>query len=116
MGWWHILELAGATILIVIGALAMGWFKILKETNALLKEQNAELREQNDQLKTDNREWIEKHVENEKRIAQLQGQVDTLTKIPLNAINGNLSDIKKSNKSILDILKTSNIMVQTKGA
>ncbi|UOF78700.1 cell division protein zapB [Caudoviricetes sp.] len=116
MGLTETIELAGVAVFFLIGVLAMGWFRVLKETNTLLKEQNEELRTQNAALKGENKEWVGKHVENEKRIAQLQGQIDTLTKIPLDAINTNLTGIKKSNGDILAILKRSKVTVIAEGA
>lgn len=92
-----IIELAGFVIFTGVGIIGSSWLKILKETNALLKEQN-------DELKADNKEWQKKHVENERAIANLQGQLDTLKDIPLQQIAASLESISNSNAKILSAL------------
>lgn len=86
-----------------------GWFELMGGTNKLLREQNTELRSQNKMLRdkltaaesqhlADKEEATKKHLQNEKKISQLQGQIDTLTKIPLNGINHAIDEISKTNK------------------
>jgi len=87
-----------AIVFMGVGGLAMGWFKILKETNALLKEQNLE-------LKADNKEWQAKHTLNSEAIANLQGQLDTLKDVPLKDIALSLENISKTNAKILNQLE-----------
>lgn len=92
------IEAALTVVFIGIGGMAMGWFKILKETNALLKEQNEE-------LKTDNKQWQQKHIENERAIAKLQGQVDTLQNIPLVEISAHMRDQTKFMKEVFKFMQ-----------
>ena len=93
-----IIEAGLAFVFIIVGGLAMGWFKILKETNALLREQNAE-------LKTDNKQWEKKHADNEKAIANLQGQLDTIKNVPLQAIAMHMKQQTEVNEQILKFMK-----------
>lgn len=93
-----IIEAGLALVFIIVGGLAMGWFKILKETNALLREQNIE-------LKADNKEWEKKHAQNEKAIANLQGQLDTIKNVPLQAIAMHMKQQSQVNEEILRFLK-----------
>jgi predicted nuclease with TOPRIM domain len=102
----YLIPLSGvATIAIGVGA--AGWYKILKETNALLKEQNAE-------LKIANAELTEKHEENLAQLNSMQGQLDVLKSIPLVNIDTTLKQIStlnqslaKSNSKILETLESS---------
>lgn len=94
MGYKEFVEAGILIVFMGVGGLAMGWFKILKETNKLLKEQNEELR-------NDNKEWQQKHIQNEKAIANLQGQLDTIKDIPLQNIALSLESINDTNKKIL---------------
>lgn len=80
MNWLQITEAIGLVIFVSVGVLAFGWFKILKETNQLLKDQNVE-------LKSDNKMWQQKHEDNVKAIAKLQGEVDTMKNVPLTEIS-----------------------------
>ena len=80
-------QIAAPIIFAVLGVFFFGWLKILKETNALLRAQNEE-------LKADNKEWQQKHIENEKAISNLQGQIDIIKNIPLQSIDQTLKDIK----------------------
>ena len=90
----YLIPLSGvATIAIGVGA--AGWYKILKETNALLKEQNAE-------LKAANKDLWDKQVESQKLMASLQGQIDILKSIPLVNIDTTLKQISTFNKSLAD--------------
>jgi hypothetical protein len=93
------IEIAGIMIFVVFGVFGAGWYKIVNETNKLLKEQNEELKNQNEALKADNKEWIAKHVANEKAIATLQGKIETLTSIPIKEINQSLKELNASNKA-----------------
>lgn len=92
---------------ILIGGFSFGWFRILKQTNTLLKEQNIELKNQNEHLRAED-------IENKKDIATLKGQIDTLTKIPLQAIDSSLKALSDatiasaaSNDKIFKILEKS---------
>lgn len=92
------IEIIGAAVFILIGTLAGGWYRILKETNKLLKEQNEELKKQNESLKEENKDLLLKHIENEKAIAELSGKIQTLTIIPMHEINESLKELNTSNK------------------
>lgn len=92
------IEAALTVVFIGVGGMAMGWFKILKETNALLKEQNEE-------LKLDNKQWQQKHSDNEKAIAKLQGQVDTLQNIPLAEISSHMKVQTEFMKEVFEFMK-----------
>lgn len=118
-----ILVIGGILIVGLIGKRA-GWFKIISGTNQLLREQNQELRNQNIFLKgqlendkhqhnLDKKDWAVRHSESLTEIAKLQGKVDTLTAIPLKAIDESLKELLKStkdnvesNKGILEQLKS----------
>lgn len=49
----------------------------------------------------------EQHLENQKAIANLEGQLATYKEIPLKSIAGSLEQLTESNKSILETLKGS---------
>lgn len=98
MGIKDYIEAGFAIMFIGMGGIAMGWFKILKETNALLKEQNVE-------LKADNKEWQAKHAQNEKAIAKMQGQLDMLKNIPLVEISKHMSEQTKFMQEVFKFMK-----------
>ena len=99
MNIFQYIEIAGLVLFVVCGVFGAGWYKIVNETNKLLKEQNEELRTQNEALKKDNKEWIQKHVANEKAIATLEGKIETLTSVPIREINKSLKELNESNKA-----------------
>lgn len=99
MGWKELIEAGLTFVFIIVGGLSFGWFRILKETNQLLKDQNAE-------LKLDNKEWQQKHAENEKAIAKLQGQIDSIKDIPLRQINNHMEQQTQINKQILTFMQS----------
>lgn len=82
-------------VFVVIGIFFFGWFKILKETNNLLKEQNTE-------LKIANKELLNKHTENVKQLASMQGQIDVLKSIPLVNIDTTLQKLSEFDKVLAD--------------
>lgn len=82
-------------VFVVVGILFFGWFKIVKETNALLREQNNE-------LKIANKELLDKHAENVAKLGSLQGQIDVLKSIPLVNIDTTLKEISKFNQSLAE--------------
>lgn len=92
------IEIIGAAVFILVGVLAGGWYRILKETNKLLREQNDELKKQNDALKEENKEWLAKHIQNEKAISELNGKIHTLTTVPMADIAQSLKELNISNK------------------
>ena len=106
------------SIFVAFVAKRAGWFKIIGGTNALLREQNQELRNQNELLRekitdmenqhdAETKDWHNKHLENTKEIAKLQGKIDTLTSIPLKKIDESLSTIVETNGKILEHLSAS---------
>jgi len=99
MDWVKFVEAAGLVVFIGVGVLAFGWFKILKETNALLKEQNTE-------LKADNKEWQAKHETNVKAISKMQGQIDVLQNIPLGDISKHMAIQTEVNEKIFKFMQT----------
>lgn len=91
----HSLPLILSIAAVVVGGLCFGWFKIIKETNALLKEQNAE-------LKIANAELLSKHNESLSQLASMQGQIDILKSIPLVNIDTTLQEIAKFTKAVAE--------------
>jgi len=98
-----------AVAIVVVGVFFFGWVKILQTTNKLLKEQNIALLEQNVELKKENKDWFTKHLQNEKAIAMLQGQIETLSVIPVGDIKTSLKALEVSNQAIVTLLQTSAI-------
>lgn len=92
------IALGATTLFVIVGVGFYGWLKILKETNKLLKEQNVELKEEN-------KNWTEKHNQNVKNIATMQGQIEILQKIPLVNIDSTLKQIAEFNKNLAETNK-----------
>lgn len=92
------LELIAIGLFVILGGFCMGWFRILKETNSLLKEQNEE-------LKNDNKEWRDKHIENERAIAELRGEIKNLKTIPLNDISEHMREQTRFMKELFKFMK-----------
>ena len=65
----------------------------LKERVAILEKEREEARSQ--------------HIENQKAIANLEGQLKTYKEIPLKAIAASLSELSQSNGQILSVLQGS---------
>jgi len=65
----------------------------LKERVAILEKEREEARTQ--------------HIENQKAIANLEGQLKTYKEIPLKAIAASLSELSQSNGQILSVLQGS---------
>lgn len=65
----------------------------LKDRVALLEKEREEAREQ--------------HIENQKAIANLEGQLQTYKEIPLRGIDSSLKELTLSNQEILNTLKKS---------
>ena len=104
-----IISFALAVLGSIVGIFFYGWLKILKETNSLLDLQVKELRATNADLLT-------KHNENNAQIAKMQGQLDTLQKIPLAGIDATLKEISAFNKQLSDtntqIVETNNKILE----
>lgn len=91
-----ILSIAGVAVFI-IGVFALSWHKIQTETIRLLKEQN-------DELKSDRTDSIQK-------LANMQGQINTLKSVPLREladyrvkVDNKLADLCNGNKQIIKML------------
>lgn len=89
----YLLTILPTVFFILFGVFGSGWLRILKETNNLLKTQN-------DELKIANKELLDKHTENIKTLATMQGQIDVLKSIPLVNIDTTLKEIAHFNKSL----------------
>ena len=70
--------------------------KDLKERVAILENEREQARQQ--------------HMENQKAIANLEGQLKTYKEIPLKQIAASLSELSISNNRILDALEKGNII------
>ena len=89
------LELAGMFVLVIVGGLGFGWFKILKETNCLLREQNDELKKENTELK-------EHRAINIAKLSGMQEQINMIKDIPLTHIDVTLKELARFNKAIVE--------------
>lgn len=89
----------------IIGKRA-GWFKIIGGTNALLREQNQELRNSNElkdkqiseltaQHEQDMKDFAASHLESQRAISKLEGQVNVLSTLQLNNIADTLNEMKE---------------------
>jgi hypothetical protein len=67
------------------------------------------LKDRLDILQDENKELMHKHIENEKAIADLQGQIKVYKELPLQKLADNMDEITKTNKSILQLLKDRNL-------
>lgn len=67
------------------------------------------LKDRLDVLQEENKELMSKHIENEKAIADLQGQIKVYKELPLQKLADNMDEITKTNKSILQLLEKSKI-------
>ena len=72
-----------------------------------------DLKERVDMLEKDREESRAQHLENQKAIANLEGQLSTYKEIPLKSIATSLEQIAKSNGSILERLDKSAIALST---
>lgn len=87
----------GAGAAILIGNI---FYVLRSQTGKIQKEQLI-------QLKAEIATCEAKHQDSQKDIHRLQGQIDVLKDIPLKDINRDIANISKTNKQILDTLKTS---------
>lgn len=83
--------IAGGAVVVIVGVLISGWFKIQKTTIELLREQNGELRVSHADL-------LEKNIDNQKQLASMQGQIDVLQRIPLARIDAALQELARINE------------------
>ena len=87
----------GAGAAILIGNI---FYVLRSQTGKIQKEQLHQLKEEIATCEA-------KHQDSQKDIHRLQGQIDVLKDIPLKDINRDIANISKTNKQILDTLKTS---------
>ncbi len=86
-----------AVLAILIGNI---FYVLRSQTGKIQKEQLHQLKEEIATCES-------KHQDSQKDIHRLQGQIDVLKDIPLKDINKDIANISKTNKQILDTLKTS---------
>lgn len=95
-------------ILGVILAVGAGAAILIGNVFYVLRSQTGKIqKEQLQQLKVEVATCEAKHQNSQKDIHRLQGQIDVLKDIPLKDINKDIANISKTNKQILDTLKTS---------
>lgn len=87
----------GAGVSILVGNV---FYVLRSQTGKIQKEQLHQLKEEIATCEA-------KHQDSQKDIHRLQGQIDVLKDIPLKDINRDIANISKTNKQILDTLKTS---------
>ena len=87
-------------LIIVIGIVCYGWFQLSNTTNKLLREQNAGLKGSIADLKAE----ISISTQS---ISVLNGKVEVLSSIPLQAIALALRDIATTNQAMLQMLRSS---------
>ena len=91
----------------VAGALTIIFSRIKSEN---LKD----LQQRVDILEAERKQSQEQHLENQKAIANLEGQLNTYKEIPLSKIAVSLESLDKSNAKILKVLDGSEIMSKQK--
>lgn len=95
-------------ILGVVLAVGAGAAILIGNIFYVLRSQTGKIqKEQLHQLKEEIATCEAKHQDSQKDIHRLQGQIDVLKDIPLKDINRDIANISKTNKQILDTLKTS---------
>lgn len=95
-------------ILGVVLAVGAGAAILIGNVFYVLRSQTGKIqKEQLIQLKAEIATCEAKHQDSRKDIHRLQGQIDVLKDIPLKDINRDIANISKTNKQILDTLKTS---------
>lgn len=75
-------------------------------------ENLADLKERVDILEKEREVARQQHIENQKSIANLEGQLATYKEIPLKSIAKSLDELSKSNGKILDRLEKSAVLAQ----
>jgi septal ring factor EnvC (AmiA/AmiB activator) len=79
-----------------------------------IKDENLkDLKERVEILERERDEARVQHVENQKAIANLEGQLSTYKEIPLKQIAESLQELSKSNEKILTVLEGSAIIAAT---
>lgn len=99
----ELLQILGTVLAVGAGAAILigNIFYVLRsQTGKIQKEQLHQLKEEIATCEA-------KHQNSQKDIHRLQGQIDVLKDIPLKDINRDIANISKTNKQILDTLKTS---------
>lgn len=94
-------------VLTIIGyALGVGG-AVLILTSKVKSDNLADLKERVGILEKEREEAREQHLENQKAIANLEGQLATYKEIPLKSIAETLLELKTSNQNIYDTLRGS---------
>jgi len=75
-------------------------------------ENLADLKERVDILEKEREVARQQHIENQKSLANLEGQLATYKEIPLKSIAKSLDELSKSNGKILDRLEKSAVLAQ----
>lgn len=108
--------IASFLVVTVLGK-RLGWYDLVGGTNKLLKEQNIELRNSNElkdeQIKTlqnqheeDVKAFTASHLESQKAISKLQGQIDQLSTLQLSRVADTLDEMKRLLQASSDRLLT----------
>lgn len=92
------LALVGGAYLILKSKVKTDNLKDLKERVEILEKEREEARQQ--------------HLDNQKAIANLEGQLSTYKEIPLKQIAASLSELSDSNRKILSTLEHSAVIAQ----
>lgn len=93
-------------IMLVGGAILILASKVKSDNLADLKDRVAI-------LETEREEARKQHIENQKAIANLEGQLSTYKEIPLKQIAQSLTELSKSNDKILNVLENSALIAAT---
>ena len=98
----------------ILGALSLvgGAYLVLKSK---VKTDNLnDLKERVEILEREREEARQQHIENQKAIANLEGQLATYKEIPLKSIAKSLDELSVSNEKILDRLEKSAVLASKK--
>lgn len=95
-----IISLVGGAYLVLMSKVKTDNLKDLKERVEILEKEREESRQQ--------------HIENQKAIANLEGQLATYKEIPLKSIAKSLDELSKSNGKILSRLEKSAVLASKK--
>lgn len=94
----------------VAGYLALVVGAVLVLRSRVKTENLKDLKERVEILEKEREFAREQHVENQKAISNLEGQLSTYKEIPLKQIAASLDKLSESNHNILDALKTSSVI------
>lgn len=103
MGKFNLLRDIAGYAALVVGA-------ILVLASRVKTENLKDLKERVEILEREREEARQQHLENQKAIANLEGQLSTYKEIPLKQIAGSLTELSKSNDKILTVLQNSAVI------